>query len=231
MVSGTMRYRFEDIAYQNSAFEDNILVCCPDCHHPATVLGGTKLTCRNCGFNASGPGCNAFSEAGTSMMDGKRPWFGLYVALADPLHGACTRCGRSLPPIKKRVQQDRLSVRTLPRTCSGCKLEQDVAVTWRPMLGGAEARDPYFGAPLYLTRDLEPGTIYAYNQEHAALMLDYICADLRERGATQAIFKSLFTVLPAWIKSGKNRSSVKRALKSMIDSASRYSRTLGFPPH
>lgn len=222
-----MRYRFEDTAYQTSVFEESILICCPECHHPATVFGGTKLSCRNCGFNASGPGRNAFAEAGTSMMDGKRQWFGRYVALPSPQEAACKRCGLSLLPDKNLDHRDTPGAPSLSITCSRCELPQDVPIAWRPIIESTEARDPYFGAPLYLTRALTAGQIYAYNQEHAKLMLDFISSTQGNRSGDCPFFKSLFTVLPAWIKSGKHRPSVTRALRSMVDSANSLSGPLG----
>lgn len=222
-----MRYRFDDTAYQTSVFEDNILICCPDCHHPATVLGGTKLSCRNCGFSASGTGQNAFAEAGTSMMDGKRPWFGRYVALPTPEEGACSRCGGTVLPRKTLERQDSPGESSLSITCSQCQIPQNVSITWHPIIEGTEARDPYFGAPLYLTRALTVGKIFAYNQEHAKLMLDFISSKQGSRGGDCPFLKSLFTVLPAWIKSGQHRSSVARALRSMVNSANSLPGPLG----
>ncbi len=225
-----MRYRFDDTTYQTSVFEDSILICCPDCHHPATIYGGTKLSCRNCGFNAAGPGLNAFAEAGTSMMGGKRLWFGRYMALLHPKDGACKYCGFSLRRDLKRENQDTPGDPRLSVTCSSCDRSQDVTVDWHPTIESTEARDPYFGAPLYLTRALTVGKIYAYNQEHAKLMLDFISSKQGDTVGDCPFFKSLFTVVPAWIKCGKHRSSVIRALRSMVNSANSFSGPLGHSP-
>jgi hypothetical protein len=77
-----------------------------------------------------------------------------------------------------------------------------------------ECIDPHFGLPLLLVEAGRFGPIWAYNAEHLAALKGYISATLRER-TSSAGNKSLFSRLPAWMKTAKNRDSVSKRLAKL----------------
>ncbi len=72
------------------------------------------------------------------------------------------------------------------------------------------AIDPHFGLPLLLLTQARHGTVWAYNPRHLRELQAYIGAKLRlRRGAGN---KSMFSRLPAWMKSAKHRDAVLKSL-------------------
>lgn len=92
-------------------------------------------------------------------------------------------------------------------TCAKCKQENDHSLFW--IRRGSYDQDPFFGLPLALKSDLADGTLCAYNSAHAKALHDFVAADLRVRGE-YPLRRTLLTILPAWIKSAKNRDVVAR---------------------
>jgi hypothetical protein len=75
-----------------------------------------------------------------------------------------------------------------------------------------DARDPYFGLPLWLQASCAGGNLlWAYGLRHLDLLEDYISARLRERGFPPGSM-SMVERLPAWLKSGRNRDEVLRTI-------------------
>jgi hypothetical protein len=74
------------------------------------------------------------------------------------------------------------------------------------------AADPYFQLPLWLTTQCCGGhTLWALNGAHLDLLEVYVTARLRERGDVPGSM-SLVERLPAWVKSGRNRDEITRAI-------------------
>jgi hypothetical protein len=76
------------------------------------------------------------------------------------------------------------------------------------------ATDPYFGMPLWLQVETRHGWLWAYNLEHLDLIRRFVQAPLRERAPWYDIGRKMTLVarLPAWIKRGKNRAEILRAV-------------------
>ncbi|MFP8905020.1 hypothetical protein [Streptomyces atacamensis] len=100
--------------------------------------------------------------------------------------------------------------------CRACALSR----TWKgggPVFHrspGGTARDPYFGVPLRLQTRTRHGLLLAHNPEHLDLIERYVRASLRERAHWHDIGteKTLVASLPVWIKRGRNRDEVLRAV-------------------
>jgi hypothetical protein len=71
--------------------------------------------------------------------------------------------------------------------------------------------EPVFGIALARSEPVMLGkTIWAYNRAHLDALRQFVSAQLRER--TVVANASLFSRLPAWIKSGRNRKKVLAAI-------------------
>ncbi|MFI5843749.1 hypothetical protein ACIA8K_29010 [Catenuloplanes sp. NPDC051500] len=102
-------------------------------------------------------------------------------------------------------------------TCSGCGHVQYWSAPQRdsgyllPHLSGPE--DPYFGFPLWLRTEFRGRLFWAYNADHLTLLERYLTAGLRERGpAFSCCEMSMLEQLPAWMKAGKHRGGLLRAV-------------------
>ena len=81
--------------------------------------------------------------------------------------------------------------------------------------GWDDARDDYFHLPLWLQTPCCGEVLWAYNERHLAFLEDFVSARLRERTRDEKYGWSnnaLASRLPAWIKSGKNRSEVLKGI-------------------
>lgn len=77
-----------------------------------------------------------------------------------------------------------------------------------------DGRDPWFGAPLWLSLSTRHGVLFALNERHLAELEAFVAARLRER--TRAAYgwhnASLHSRLPLWLKRARNRAEVLHAL-------------------
>ena len=126
---------------------------------------------------------------------------------------ACDGCARSLTidPMNK----DWFAPRRL--TCLRCGYsrtwaEREITRQWR------EARDDYFGLPLWLRADCCGATLWAYNIEHLEYIERFVRADLRERVRDERqgwMNASLASRLPRWLKLAKNRQTVLHSIQQL----------------
>ena len=73
--------------------------------------------------------------------------------------------------------------------------------------------EPHLGLPLLLSVSTRHGTVWAYNERHLRELRSFVGAKLRlSRGAGNA---SMFSRLPAWMKSAKNRDDMLKALAKL----------------
>ncbi|MFJ2738621.1 hypothetical protein ACIO3O_03030 [Streptomyces sp. NPDC087440] len=79
-------------------------------------------------------------------------------------------------------------------------------------MGGTE--DPYFGRPLWLQTRCAGRVLWAYNEEHVAVLADYVGARLRERGRSSST-GAMIPRLPAWLKRAENRPEVLAGLERL----------------
>ena len=80
----------------------------------------------------------------------------------------------------------------------------------------AEAVDPYFNLPLWLQMPFEGNRLWAYNASHLALLEQYISAKHKERRNENGCYNAgLFSRMPEWFKSAKNRKKILQALEKL----------------
>lgn len=96
--------------------------------------------------------------------------------------------------------------------CRGCDVSEPIEAMWVPQFRVGEARDPAFGCALYLRQELPRGTLWAYNEAHAAALLAWVTSGSRSR-TDETIPDGMASRLPAWIKSRANRSLVAKTLQ------------------
>ncbi|GAA2386858.1 hypothetical protein GCM10010420_07150 [Streptomyces glaucosporus] len=138
----------------------------------------------------------------------------------DPILAVCPGCAgdarvTGIPHEPGHPLYPALAPRRL--VCRACALSR----TWRgrgPDFRrgpGGTARDPYFGAPLRLQTRTRHGLLWACNPGHLDLVERYVRASLRERAHWYDIGTRRAPVasLPVWIKRGRNRDEVLRAVE------------------
>lgn len=119
----------------------------------------------------------------------------------------CEACARVLP------REPGVAAYAAPRrmVCPACGLARE----WsgREVLLGA-ACDPYFREPLWLTAACCGETLWAYNERHLRLIEQFVAAQLRESGPGLPGWtnRSIANRLPRWIKDGKNREEILKAI-------------------
>jgi hypothetical protein len=100
--------------------------------------------------------------------------------------------------------------------CPGCGLTRD-SDRRRVVFATStlqQATDPYFDLPLWFQAHTRHGWLWAYNADHLMLIRNYVAAPLRERAAWYDTGQRMSVVarLPLWIKRGRNREDVLRAV-------------------
>jgi hypothetical protein len=80
-------------------------------------------------------------------------------------------------------------------------------------IGYDQARDAYFGLPLWLQAPYAKHVLWAWNVWHLDFVERFVGADLRER--TPNVNISLASSLPQWLKSAKHRDEVLRAIRRL----------------
>ena len=178
-------------------FIDEVLVKCPSCGHPATVMARAGLRekkpavrCTSCGFSRSGwPG-----------PDG--------VVMNAIARRRCPRCGRWL---ERRCQRFVARRREVVLSCP-CKAQTTVAVHYGAVrLGGPH--DPYFGYPLWLQKAVGREVLWAYNRRHLSFIKAFVAALVRVR--TPHANGSLASRMPSWISKGTRRESLLKTIAAM----------------
>ena len=137
----------------------------------------------------------------------------------DPILVVCPGCGGDARVVRVPHEPGHpLYPAVAPRRliCRACALSRawnSGCMVFRRGSGGP-ARDPYFGAPLRLQTRTRHGLLWAYNFEHLELVERYVRASLRERAPSYdtGTRKTLVASLPVWIKRGRNRDEVLRAV-------------------
>ena len=78
------------------------------------------------------------------------------------------------------------------------------------------ATDPYFHLPLYFQASFRGKLIWALNREHLQYLIDYLSADIRtvqhDFYETYKTMRSQSDMLPAFMKTAKNRKGIVRLL-------------------
>ena len=200
-------------------FADDIAVVCPRCRALAHVLARTRLTCPACSLHQTRPRPRLFAADGASLERTAAPdWHGPFVQI-PPGPARCSRCGNGLSPPRRVIAAGKRPVSMTGAgevRCAGCGEASSVETLWTPLLAAAQGREPYFGTRLYLLEETGRGVVWAYNRRHAQALLDWIAADLRERGPSTG-FRTMAAMLPGWMKVARNRDAVAKSLRRLID--------------
>lgn len=223
--------RFQDHYFSLSQFLDNILIACPRCGNVAHVIGRCRLSCSNCSlvlenadlaevdlWQSTDWKCNRHSRHDET---GQRHWYGLFGAVYRFHAHRCDKCGADLPGKGKRRSREQVRPKKIEVTCRHCENRQLCEIEWLPCVIPGESRDPFFGARLLLRTAVKDGEVFAYNLAHARVCIDYFGAHLRERAPDicnkNKSRKTIFTVMPVWLKSAQNRDVVVKAYNRLIE--------------
>jgi hypothetical protein len=140
-------------------------------------------------------------------------------AYSDLIYVVCPNCeGRGVivprPGLPELRYYSELQFRPRRLICSGCGTTTDWTAQRRNnalvgvALGGPD--DPFFGLPLWLQTPCCGELLWAYNERHLDALEAYIAAQLRERSTYPSM--GMFGKLPAWIKAGRHRPQLLRAV-------------------
>ncbi|MBQ1089947.1 hypothetical protein [Streptomyces sp. B93] len=137
----------------------------------------------------------------------------------DPVLVRCPRCARMarVEPQPGAEPKPTRWPHFTPRrlVCLSCGLARGREANWVALnRDSADARDPYFRLPLWLQTRTRHGHLWAYNLEHLDLIRRFAAASLRERAPWYdvGVRMTLVARLPVWIKRGRNRAEVLRAV-------------------
>jgi hypothetical protein len=120
--------------------------------------------------------------------------------VAPPQAVVCPKCHRC-------VGTDRTILRLQRLRCSGCGWTKEPAAG-RPWAAPKRTRAPR----LWLETDFRGERLWAVNEQHLRFLEAYVATGVRE---TSPFNSSIASRLPAWIKSGKNRDGLIRALAKL----------------
>jgi hypothetical protein len=112
----------------------------------------------------------------------------------------CPDCDRYVGTYRTDLRLQRLR-------CRGCGWTKEPA-TRRPWVATKQHRP----SRLWLEADFRGERLWALNEQHLRFLEDYVAAGARE---TSPFNSTIASRLPAWIKSGKNRDDLLRALSRL----------------
>lgn len=178
-----------------------LCVKCPNCRGLAVVTAdkdNARFKCTNCGN---------FKEKSLTIF-------------RYDVHNQCRVCGRYY-----RIDitgEEKQHFQTLHTACPYCGtvMSGSVQKIAKGVYAGGEIRngcEPYFGYELWFLAYFDNKPVWAVNREHLAYLIEYLCADLRERPACYKYTstKTQADHLPAFMKTAKNRERIVKLLKNM----------------
>ncbi|TGL75985.1 hypothetical protein [Leptospira yasudae] len=174
-------------------YSNLILVQCPKCKHKAEVLNESefrnnrKVHCNHCGF---------------IKTEEDNYWNGTYMLVAQ----RCPVCGNRHFYRKSNVKLKSTKEVIKSVSCSKCQKTSKVKLDLIREVSTYKVTDPYFGLSLWLQKTVNNHTLWFYNYEHLQDIKEYIQAGLREKIPDNK--RTMFTKLPKWIKSAKQREKI-----------------------
>jgi hypothetical protein len=144
----------------------------------------------------------------------------LYDFLKYDIEAVCPQCSK-----KALVKTHDFSFQNIPTTeikvvCSSCgynKWWSEKPANNSITIG--VSFDPFFQLPLWLLKEWNGNTIWAYNREHLSFIREHIESKLRERNGQAMMNKSIGSRLPRWMTSKKNREVMLRLLEELKEKA------------
>ncbi len=189
--------RFADTGVALADMATHFIVHCPKCDGRANILpheGSWRLTCEKC-FHVEKPG----------------HWYGSMTAYVS------VKCRQCHQRITRSAEADQRFT-TLMVTCEHCgdACAYEATFTKHHLHKGMMC-DPIFGLPLWLQKTIGEDLFWAYHSEHLALVEQYVRAKLRERGIHNKGSRNslMFSRLPRFITSGKNRENILKAINEL----------------
>ncbi|MEV6927827.1 hypothetical protein AB0M46_25460 [Dactylosporangium sp. NPDC051485] len=137
--------------------------------------------------------------------------YSLYALAVHPIDVVCPRCAARARVVGEPGDDRPSTTRARRLVCSAC----GHTATWSSRSGSSwwgAAVDPFFRQPLVLTTVVRGHVLWAYNRAHLVLLAQFVAAGLRERGPHEGCSMSLIEMLPAWMKSARNRDGVLAAV-------------------
>ncbi|QSB06096.1 hypothetical protein [Natronoglycomyces albus] len=111
----------------------------------------------------------------------------------------CPECNRYVGTYRSDLRLHRLR-------CRGCGWAKEPTARQWPV------PKRHKRAPLWLDIDFRGNSLWAWNDQHLSFMEAYVAAGVRDVSPSNSTIASR---LPAWIKSGKNREDLLRALAKL----------------
>ena len=132
----------------------------------------------------------------------------------------CHGCAQIL--LIDSFNKDWLAPRRL--SCMGCGLTKD----WHKkkierLRRGLDIVDDYFYLPLWLQIPCNGEILWAYNERHLEFIEGYVSAKQRQRRQSEKygwMNASMFSRLPQWMKSAKNRDMILHSIKKLQEKLS-----------
>lgn len=118
-----------------------------------------------------------------------------------PMAAMCPDCDRYIGTYRSDLRSQRLC-------CRRCGWTKE-PVARRPWAAPKRRKRPI---KLWLETDFRGERLWAVNEQHLRLLEEYVAAGIRE---TSSYNSTIASRLPAWIKSGKNRDGLLRALAKL----------------
>lgn len=196
--------RFKDVPYYTFSTWSDMTVVCPKCGKAGTVRFDKerKIAVFRC------DACFAEKEAFSCGDCGFE------------VTAQCTSTGKYF---KTLVSEDKVRGQKLRVKCNFCDefVIGDVSDNRRGHLVYADIRrgeDPYFHYPLYFQTSYKGKLIWAINREHLQYLIDYLSADIRIPQSNDCTtMRSQSDILPAFMKSAKNREGIVKLLTKLRD--------------
>ncbi len=200
-----MAGRFQDVPYLTFSQWSDMAVVCPECGQAGIVRYNWEentayFRCGSCYLQKeTAPGAGHGFEVTAQCTE-----TGKYFRLQMPdgkIHGKKIRV--KCPYCKESVVGD---VSAAPSKC----------VVFERVCG---AEDPYFHYPFYFQACYRGKIIWAFNRGHLQYLIDYLSAEIRT--AQHGFYKTYHTMrsqsdmLPAFMKSAKNRDGIVKLLTKL----------------
>ncbi len=194
--------RHLDDGHRLTRYADRVAVRCHRCDAPGWVLADwrpyqwtARFRCGSCSVvldSASG------DWAGRVHYSGRRP---------------CGYCGHQWVCACLVGKPGQPAPTAVAGLCPQCGRSSEVSVSGQRVRDG-EANDPHFGLPLLLVEPTRAGVLWAYNAAHLQALHEYVVSPLRERAGVSN--GSMFSRLPGWMKLGRNRAMMRKAIERLL---------------
>lgn len=175
-----------------------ILVKCPECCGTAVVTADKHnafFRCANCG------------KSKTKER----------IAYCCKVENLCDKCGRYYRVNINDEEKQHFSMLNVSCPYCGFIMPGNIQKTSPHVFVGQikGGREPFFGLELQLLTEYKGKLVWALNREHLTYLINYISADLREKPLYNNTMRTQADMLPAFLKTAKNRKGIIKCLEKM----------------